>query len=93
MVSDTVERLRNHAQTMAEGSIHYLPMATDLLNTANEIERLRLAVALQQEALNAIKVRVSFIGHPKEPRDDDGKPSWANECRLIEFAQRVVHKD
>ncbi len=58
--------------------------AYDLLKAKFD-EREALMVRMV-EALSAFKIRICFIGHPNEPRDERGDPSWQKEIRLLEDA-------
>ncbi len=44
------------------------------------------AAPLMRDALKQIKIRICYIGHPKEPRDQDGQKTWAKEIALLEDA-------
>ena len=46
------------------------------------------AAPKMQEALIAVKIRMVFIGHPKEPMNEDG-PDWSKEIKLMEDAQAI----
>jgi hypothetical protein len=60
---------------------------------ANAQQREGLADALRhiewmQQVLAAVKVRVAFVGWPREPRREDGVPDWRREIALIEEAEK-----
>jgi hypothetical protein len=50
-----------------------------------------LVIAAMREALNAVKLRICFIGHPREPRRVDGSVDWEQEIALIELALKLAN--
>lgn len=52
---------------------------------AHEEERARLS-----EIVRAVKVRIAYIGHMKEPLQDDGRPSWKAVIVALDEATRLL---
>jgi hypothetical protein len=48
-----------------------------------------LVIAAMREALNAVMVRINFIGWPNEPRKGDGSADWEQEIYLIDLALKL----
>jgi hypothetical protein len=48
-----------------------------------------LVIAAMREALNAVKLRICFIGCPNEPRKVDGSVDWEQEITLIDLALKL----
>lgn len=44
------------------------------------------------DACKAIKLRIAFIGHPNEPKNENG-PDWSKEIGLLEQAIAAAEKD
>ena len=50
-------------------------------------------IVLALTALRAIKIRIAFIGHPKEKMRDDGLPDWVKQIALMEAALKEMVED
>lgn len=69
----------------------------DLVNMFNKLEELENKNQLMKEALQALKLRIHFIGMPQEPMIDmsdqggpERVPDWQREIELLEKALKVA---
>jgi hypothetical protein len=51
-----------------------------------------LVIAAMREALNAVQLRICFIGWPNEPRRVDGSVDWEQEIVLIDLALKLARE-
>jgi len=80
------EGMRDRLGQAIAAEAHDIKRATDYIDGIKcDVERLR-------ETLKAIKIRIAFIGHPSEPRDNADRPCWKHECRLIEIALKATEE-